>query len=361
MDLLEKTLSEIEPSDKSMKQKVKIKWDKIGKPLGSLGKLEEIGIKIAGMTGKYTNEIKKKAIIVMAADNGIFEENIASSPKIFTKILVENTAAGITGVSSLAKYTNTDVYVVDLGVDAEIEDETVIHRKIAYGTKNFTKEPAMTYSEAVKAIEHGISIADDLYKKGYDIIGVGELGIGNTTTSSAILTVLSDLSVDETCGLGAGLTAEQYENKKRVIREGINKNKPNPNDPIDILSKVGGFDIAGMCGVFLSAAKNKKPAVIDGFISSAAALCAVRLKPEVKDYILPSHLSKEPAALYMLKELDLEPMLNLHMRLGEGSGCPIAFQIIETALYLEENMGTFEDMKIDSSILLDMREQDDLK
>lgn len=358
MSLLEDTLKEIKGADKDAILKSKDKWDKLGKPLGSLGTLEDLGMKISGMTGNITNSVKKRAIVVLAGDNGIYEENIASSPKEFTVILVENTAGGLTGVATLAKYTNSDVFVVDLGVDGEIEHEDVIKRKIAYGTKNFTKGPAMTREECIKAIEHGIEIADNLFKDGYEMLGVGELGIGNTTTSSAILSVLSDLDPETTCGLGAGLTPEQYENKLRVIKKGISVNNPDPKDPIDVISKIGGFDIAGMVGVYLSAAKNRRPVVIDGFISSAAALCAVRLNEDVKDYLIPSHLSKEPAAEYMLEELGLEAMVNMKMRLGEGSGCPLAFQLIDTALFVEENMGTFKELKIDSSILLDMREEE---
>lgn len=357
MKLLEETLEKIKAGNKETKEKVKIKWDRLGKPLGSLGRLEEIGIKIAGMTGKTENTVEKRAIIILAGDNGVYEENIASSPQVFTKILVDNTAGGLTGVATLAKYVNSDIYVIDLGVDGEIDHPDVIQRKLAYGTDNFTKGPAMSYGDAVKAIEIGIEEADKLFCEGYDMLGVGELGVANTTTSSAILSVLTGLGPEITCGLGAGLTPEQFDLKKEVIERGIEFNRPNPADPIDVIAKLGGFDIAGMCGVYLSAAKNRKPVVIDGFISAAAALCAVRLKPEVKDYLLPSHLSNEPAARRVLEELGLEAFVNLEMRLGEGSGCPLGFQIIDIALFTENNMGTFDDLKIDSSILLDMRKK----
>ena len=214
----------------------------------------------------------------------------------------------------------------------------------------------MTYEEAVKSIEVGIEIGDRLFEEGYDILGTGELGMGNTTTSAALLTVFSGLDVSLTCGRGAGITEEQYEHKKQTILKGIEVNKPNKEDPIDVISKVGGFDIGGMCGLFLSGAKNGIPVVIDGFISSAAALCAVRLNPVVRDYIIPSHLSNEPGAKYMLDELGLEPMLNLKMRLGEGSGCPLAFQIIDAALYTQENMGTLKKPP-SISVLVDIREE----
>ncbi len=357
MNILESCLKNIKASDREMQIEVKEFWDALGKPLGSLGTLEDLAIQIGGITGKLQNKVDKKAIIVMASDNGIYEENIASSPQEFTAILAENTAKGITGVSTIAKYVNSDVFVVDVGIMRDLENETIINRKIAYGTKNFLKESAMSYEDAIKAIEIGIEETDQLCNLGYNLIGVGELGVANTTTSSAVLTALTGLDVDITCGVGAGLTSEQLELKKRVIKEAIEFHKPDQNDPIDIISKVGGFDIAAMCGSFLSAAKNRVPVVIDGFISTIAAICAVRLDKNVKDYIIPSHQSKETGAIKALEELDLEPMVNLKMRLGEGSGCPLAFQIIDLSLFIQENIGTFEDLNIDSSILLDMRKK----
>lgn len=357
MNILESCLKNITASDGEMKIEVKEFWDALGKPLGSLGTLEDLAIQIGGITGKLHNKVDKRAVIVMAADNGIYEENIASSPQEFTAILAENTAKGITGVSTIAKYVNSDVFVVDVGIMTDLENEKIIDRKIAYGSKNFLKEAAMSYEDAIKAIEIGIEETDQLCNLGYNLIGVGELGVANTTTSSAVLTALTGLDVDITCGVGAGLTSEQLELKKKVIKEAIGFHKPDQNNPIDIISKVGGFDIAAMCGSFLSAAKNRVPVVIDGFISTIAAICAVRLNENVKDYIIPSHQSKETGAIKALEELDLEPMVNLKMRLGEGSGCPLAFQIIDLSLFIQENIGTFEDLNIDSSILLDMRKK----
>jgi nicotinate-nucleotide--dimethylbenzimidazole phosphoribosyltransferase len=215
----------------------------------------------------------------------------------------------------------------------------------------------MTYEEAVKSIEIGIEVGNALYNEGYDILGTGELGIGNTSTSAAVLKVFADYDIDVISGKGAGLTDEQLKNKINVIMKGIEINKPNKKDPIDVLAKVGGFDIGGMCGLFLSAAKNRKPIIVDGYISSAAALIAAKLNPLVKDFILPSHLSNEPGAKYVLDELNLKPMVYLNMRLGEGTGCPFAFQIIEAALYTLENMGTFEDAQMDSNVLVNIREE----
>ncbi len=356
MNLLKETLSLITPTKEEAKELVREKWDGLVKPIGSLGTLEDVTIKIAGITGKIKNSIEKRAIVIMSGDNGVVEEGVSAAPQIFTRVLADCMTKGITGVATLGKYTNTDIITVDIGMKGDIDNPGIINKKIAHGTKNFTKEPAMTYEEAIKAIEIGIEIGDKLFNDGYDILGTGELGIGNTTTSAAVLSILADLDVDITCGKGAGLTEEQYSKKKEAIRKGIDLNKPNKNDPIDVISKVGGFDIGGMCGLFLSAAKNKKPVIVDGFISSAAALCAVKLNPLVREYIIPSHLSGEPGAKNMMDELGLKPMLNLGMRLGEGSGCPLAFQIIETALFTLENMGTFEEAALDGNLLVDIRE-----
>lgn len=356
MSLLKDTLEKISPCDKEAKETTREKWDNLVKPIGGLGTLEEMTIKISGMTGNTINKLDKRCVVVMSADNGIVEEGVSAPPQVFTKILAESTASGLTGVATIAKCTDTDVCVVDIGINGEANHKDIVNKKIQNGTKNFVKEAAMSYEDAIKAIEVGIELGDELYAKGYDILGVGELGIGNTSTSTAILCTIADLDVKDICGKGGGLTKEQYEAKKGTIQRGIDKNKPNKEDIIDVISKVGGFDIAGMCGLYLSAAKNKKPIVIDGLISSVAALCALKLNENVRDYMLPSHLSNEPGARYVMKELGLDPILNLTMRLGEGSGCPLAFQILDTAMYTLENMGTFEQASLNSEVLVDIRE-----
>ncbi|WP_077369336.1 nicotinate-nucleotide--dimethylbenzimidazole phosphoribosyltransferase [Anaerosalibacter sp. Marseille-P3206] len=355
MGLLEETLKSIVPADEEAKEKAKERLDNFTKPIGALGVLEEIVIKMAGITGNIHNQIKNKNTVVMCADNGVVAQGVSACPQYFTKFLTENLIKGYTGVSVLSKLVGSEVTTVDIGVNAEIDEPKVINRKVAYGTKDMTKGPSMTREEAIKAIEVGIEIADKLYSEGVDILGTGEMGIGNTTSSAAVLSVFSGLDPETTCGKGAGLTEEQYQNKINCVKKAIELNKPNKEDALDVLSKVGGFDIAGMCGCFLSAAKNRKPIVIDGFISSAAALCAVNFNPLVKDYLFPSHLSKEPGAVYMAKELGLKPMLNLEMRLGEGSGCPLAFEMIEAALYIMDNMATFEESRLDKDSLIDIR------
>lgn len=355
LDLLRETLNIIKESDK---EAIKSSWnmiDNLTKPIGSLGVLEEIAAKISGITGKINNIISKKNIVIMCSDNGVFEEGVSCCPQEVTAIVTENFTKGITGVCNLAKHAGSDITVVDLGVKKDFNNLNIINKKVAYGTKNIAKGPAMTRLEAINCIEIGIDIVDELVAKGYDLLGTGEMGIGNTTTSAAVLSVLSKIPSDEVVGRGAGLTNIQLENKKRVVREAIEINISGDEDVIDVMAKVGGFDIAGICGCYLGAAKNRIPIVIDGFIASTAALCAYRLNKDVKDYIFPSHLSAEPGAILVMKELGLTPMINLNMRLGEGTGCPLAFNIIEASLTTINNMATFEEAKIDRENYVDIR------
>ena len=355
MKLLKETLELISQVDYDAKQTAMKRIDNLAKPIGSLGTLESIAAKMSGITGNAHNRISKRNVIVMCADNGVVDEGVSTCPKSFTATLTENLTRSSTGISLLSEFTGTDVTVVDIGVDGVFDNPLIVDKKVAMGTNNIAKEAAMTYEQAVAAIEAGIEIVDRLCSDGYDILGTGEMGIGNTTTSAAVLSSLSGLSPEVTAGKGAGLTEEQYENKKNVIKKALELSSPDSDDPIDVISKVGGYDIAGLCGCFLGAAKNKKPIVIDGFISSAAALCAVRLSGHVREYLFPSHLSDEPGAAYVMKELGLEPMLNLHMRLGEGSGCPLAFQIIDSALYLMQKMPTFREASLESEVYVDIR------
>ncbi|KZL90827.1 nicotinate-nucleotide--dimethylbenzimidazole phosphoribosyltransferase [Clostridium magnum] len=357
MGLLEETLISIKPANKEVVEKAWNIIDGLTKPIGSLGELEEIAAKISGVTGKTYNKINKKSVVIMCSDNGVCEEGVSNNPQETTAIVTNNFTKGITGVCVLSQFANSDVTVVDVGIKSDINNPKVINKKVEYGTKNIAKEAAMTRIQAIQAIEAGIEVVDNLVKDGYDLLGTGEMGVGNTTTSAAVLSALSDFPVDVVVGKGSGLTEEQYVNKKMVVQRAIDINKPDKNDPIDVLSKVGGFDIAGICGCFLGAAKNRTPIVIDGFISSAAAVCACRLNPKVKDFLFPSHLSAEPGAEYMMKELGLSPMLNLRMRLGEGSGCPLAFNIIEAALHAMNNMATYEEAALNRSAYVDIREK----
>jgi nicotinate-nucleotide--dimethylbenzimidazole phosphoribosyltransferase len=361
MELLKNTLQCIEPLDKEAMKEAWERLDSLTKPIGSLGELENIIARMAGITGKVHNKINKKNVVIMCSDNGVEEEGVSNCPKSVTATVTNNFTKEITGVYVLSKFVGSDITIVDVGVDAEFNNLKIIDRKVAYGTMNMMKGPAMTREQTIKAMEVGIGIIDDLVKEGYDLFGTGEMGVGNTATSAAILSVLSGLEVGLSVGKGSGITEEQFIKKKSVVTKAIEVNKPDKNDVIDVLSKVGGFDIAGLCGCFLAAAKNRVPIVIDGFISGAAALCAYKLNPLVKEYIFSSHLSAEPGAAFVMKEIGLKPMLNLNMRLGEGSGCPLAFNIIEAALFTMDNMGTFEEASLDSKKYIDIRDKTDCK
>jgi nicotinate-nucleotide--dimethylbenzimidazole phosphoribosyltransferase len=355
LNLLKETTDSIKPLYSECVVKAWQRIDNLTKPIGSLGGLEEIAAKLIGITGKTNNSINKKNIIIMCADNGVTEEGVSACPQNITAIVTKNFTKHITGVCKLAQYSNSDITVVDVGVNADFDNKTIINKKIAYGTKNMAIGPAMTKDEAIRAIEVGIETVNGLVSSGYDLLGTGEMGIGNTTTSAAVLSVLSGMNSDLVVGKGSGLTQMQYENKKSVVKRSIQVNAPNKNDVIDVLAKVGGFDIAALCGCFLAAASLRVPIVIDGFISSAAALCAYRINPLCKEYMFPSHLSAETGAIYMMNELNLTPMLNLNMRLGEGSGCALAFNIIEAALYTINNMATFQEAEIIKDCYVDIR------
>lgn len=353
--LFKDTIEKIQPSDRETMNRTKKKIDNLTKPIGSLGELENISIKISGITGKLENTIHKKNIIIMCADNGVVEEGVSACPKELTTTVTNNFTRNITGVGVLSAFTNTKLTVIDIGVDSDSLNELVIDKKVAYGTQNIINGPAMSREQAIQAIEVGIETVDRLVEDGVDLIGTGEMGIGNTTTSIAVLSALTNIDPSILCGKGSGLTDIQFEKKKKIIKAAIDLNQPDQDDAIDIISKVGGFDIAGLCGCFLGAAKNKVPIVIDGIISSIAALCAKRINSDIVDYAFTSHLSAEPGAKHILDELGLTAMLNLNMRLGEGSGCPLAFNIIEASLFTMQNMGTFEDANIINDFLVDIR------
>jgi len=357
MNLLKETIEKISASDKAMYKKAKEEWDKLAHPPGSLGRLETLTSRIIAMTGDLNYRTDKKAWVVMSSDNGITEEGVSVIPQSVTCQLVRNMLSGITCAATLAKNSNIDMFIVDIGLVEDIADDKLINRKIQYGTKNFSKGSAMTREDAIKSIEAGIEIGDDLFNKGYKIIATGELGIGNTSTSAAVLSALYNLDVDVTSGKGSGISQEMYDNKKRAIKVGLEVNKPDSNDPIDIIAKVGGFDIGGMTGLYLSAAKNKIPVVIDGFISAVAANLAMAFTKDAVDYMIPSHKSKELGAIIAMEKLGLDPVVDLEMRLGEGTGCPFVMDIIDKAFYVLWNMGRFEKARIDDSELVDLRKE----
>lgn len=344
---LKDVLSSIKELDKDAMEMSQKRWNSIAKPLNSLGLLEEVVIKMAGITRNPNIDIKKRAVVVMCADNGVVEEGVTQTGQEVTAIVAENMVKGDTSVDNMAKCANVDVIPVDIGIARDMHIDGLIENKLMYGTNNMTKEPAMAKDTAIEAIECGIRIVKDLKDKGYGIIATGEMGIGNTTTSSAIAAVLLSRDVEEVTGRGAGLSSIGLDKKINAIKKAIEINKPKKEDPIDVLSKVGGLDIAGLVGVFIGGAALNIPLVIDGFISAVAALVAVKICPAVKSYIIPSHLSKEPAAIAIMKELNLKPFIDCNMCLGEGTGAVAIIPLLDMALSVYGNMSTFEEINVD--------------
>lgn len=343
---LEQTINSIQPIDEVSCTSCLNYWNQMGKPLHSLGKLETLWEQLAGIQRTVHPLVAKRALVVMCADNGVVAEGVTQTGQEVTAIVAENFFDDLTCTSILCKKNNCDRFVVDIGM--AVDTPRTIRRKVAYGTKNMTKEPAMTRAQALAALRTGIELAEQLKKEGCQIIATGEMGIGNTTTSSAVTAVLLEQTVDAVTGRGAGLSDEGLERKKDAIRRAIAINRPDPADPIDVLSKVGGFDLAGLAGVFLGGAAVGLPVVIDGFISLAAALLATRIAPDCAAYMIPSHQSKEPGARLILEALHLEPGLCMDMCLGEGSGAVALLPFLDMAAEIYEHMGTFDDIHVEA-------------
>lgn len=352
---LKRLLESIKPLDEQAMAAARARQDSLAKPPHSLGKLEDISVKLAGITGQLFNPMDRRRVIIFASDNGIAHEGVASAPQSVTLSQTINFTRGLTGVAVLAKHFSAELDVVDVGIDADFTQPGVTDRKIAHGTKNFAREPAMTRAECLRAVMTGVERARLAKTDGVQVIGIGEMGIGNTSTSSAVLSVLLDLPAKDTVSRGAGINDAAYLKKVRLIDEAIARYSPDPADPIDVISKVGGFDIAAMCGAFLGAAAEGLPVVIDGFISAVAALCAFRLCPLSAGTMFSSHMSREKGYMLAMNDMDLQPILNLDMRLGEGSGCPIAFEIMSAAQSVIRNMATFAEAAINDDYLAEIR------
>ena len=349
---LDALVREVLPLDRSAMTAAEEYQARLAKPPGSLGRLEGLSIQLAGITGHVHNALNKKQLLVFAADNGVVAEGVSSAPQSVTKQQTINLMRGKTGAAVLAKHFGCGLTVCDVGVNADIYESAVLNRKIAYGTQNICTGPAMTREQTLQAILTGAEIAGTVDA---DVIGVGEMGIGNTTTSSAVLAVLLGADVEAVTGRGGGITEESFRKKKAVIRTAIEVNRPDRDDVVGVLSKVGGFDLAAMCGAFLGAAAARRPAVIDGLISAAAALCAVRLCPNVRGYLVPSHASFEIGYRLAMEAMDLRPLFDLGMRLGEGSGCPLAFQVLDAACAVINDMATFDEAGINDDYLDEIR------
>ena len=348
-------LDSVLPLDEAAMTAARERQAQLAKPPGSLGRLEDLSIQLAGITGKVHNKIEKKHLLVFAADNGVVAEGVSSAPQSVTLMQTINLTRAKTGASTLCKHFGCGITVCDVGVNADIKEPKVLNRKIAYGTQNIVNGPAMSREQAMQAIMTGIELARNTDA---DVIGIGEMGIGNTTTSSAVLSVLLDADVDAVTGRGGGITDASFLKKKQVIKTAIDVNKPNKTDVIDVLAKVGGFDIAAMCGAFLGCAATRRPVVIDGFISAVAALCACKLCPNAVQYFIPSHASYEIGYKLAMDAMNLQPLFLLGMRLGEGSGCPLAFEILDAACAIINDMATFDQAGIDDGYLDEIREGD---
>ncbi|MDD5093051.1 MAG: nicotinate-nucleotide--dimethylbenzimidazole phosphoribosyltransferase [Dehalococcoidia bacterium] len=341
---LEQTVRSIKPLDRSSIDAARMRQDQLTKPQGSLGKLEELSIRLAGITANPRPKIQRKAIIVMAADHGVAAAGVSLYPQEVTRQMVLNFVNGGAAINVLARHMGARVVVVDMGVIGGFEpNPKLICEMIDFGTRDMTKGPAMSRRQALDAIEAGIRVVESEIARGLDIVGTGDMGIGNTTASSAICACMTGMPVERVTGRGTGLGDDQLAQKIKMIEKALQINRPNPQDALDVLAKVGGFEIGGLAGVMLGAAANRVPVVIDGFISGAAALIAAGLAPVTKDYFIAAHLSVESGHRVLLDHMGLKPVLDFDMRLGEGTGAALAMNIVEASARILDEMATFDE------------------
>ena len=345
---LEEVIQGIVPADQEAMSRAKARWDSIAKPLGSLGLLEDAVIRVAGMTGSPDVDLSRRAVVVMCADNGVVAQGVTQTGQEVTAIVAENMSSGDTSVCAMSRAAGAEVVPVDVGVARPLTGARIVQRNIRRGTADMTLGPAMTREEAVRAVLTGVEVARELRGRGVRLLATGEMGIGNTTTSSAVAAVLLGKPAEDMTGRGAGLSSEGLQRKIQAIETAIAVNRPDPADALDVLHKVGGLDIAGLAGVFLGGALCRTPVLVDGFISSVAALVAGRLCPAAKDYMLGSHASEEPASRLVLSELGLRPFLYAGMRLGEGTGAVAVMPLLDMGLAVYREMATFEDTNIEA-------------
>jgi len=345
-------LSSIKNTNGKFAEEAQNRLDNLTKPQGSLGRLEEFAKQLVAITETQMPDLDKKVVFTFAGDHGVAEEGVSAFPKEVTPQMVLNFINGGAGINVLARHAGAEVVVVDIGVDYDFAarglkpSPAFVSSKIVSGTKNMRKGPAMSRDEAEKCIQVGIGLANEYAKRGYKIFGTGEMGIANTTPSSAITAVLTGKSVEDITGRGTGINDEAWKNKVQVIKDSIAVNKPDSNDPVDVLSKVGGAEIAGIAGLIIGAAANKIPVVIDGFISTAGALIAYLIEPKTKDYMFAAHMSQEVGHKSILEKIGLRPILDLDMRLGEGTGAALAMLIIDGGLRIYREMATFAEAAV---------------
>ncbi|GAB4390831.1 MAG: nicotinate-nucleotide--dimethylbenzimidazole phosphoribosyltransferase [Thermodesulfovibrionales bacterium] len=342
--MIRETIERIRPVDEAAAETARRRLDSLTKPRGSLGRLEEMAVRLAAITASPMPELGRKAIFTFAADHGVAAEGVSAYPREVTRQMVMNFLRGGAAINALARHAGAEVVVVDIGVDYDFGDaDGLVREKVVMGTGNMACGPAMAMHEAVRCVEAGIRLAEGFARGGAGVLGTGDMGIGNTTASSAIASVMTGRPAAEVTGRGTGISDETLGAKVRVIERAIEVNRPDPSDPLGVLAKVGGAEIGGIAGLCLGAAANRLPVVVDGFISTAGALIAAALAPEAAQYMFAAHLSKEKGHKAMLERLGLEPMLDLGMRLGEGTGAALAMTVLEAALRAYREMATFEE------------------
>ena len=341
---LQELISKIQPLDESAMQAARLRQDNLTKPRGSLGQLEGLSIQIAGITGEEQPAIQHKVVTTMAGDHGVVAEGVSAYPSEVTPQMVLNFLYGGAAINVLARHVGARVTVVDMGVATEMEPHPdLVNKKIALGTNNIAQGPAMSHEQAIMAIEAGAQVVQAELEKGLDILATGDMGIGNTTPSAAIAAVITRRSPAEIVGRGTGVDDAGLLRKITAVERALEVNQPDPEDGLDILSKVGGFEIGGLTGAILAAAAHRKPVVVDGFISTAAAMIAVSLAPQARDYLISAHRSDELGHHIMLEWLGLEPLLDLQLRLGEGTGAVLAMSLAEAACKILSEMATFSE------------------
>ena len=350
MNRLTATLNRIAPLDAELLQQTQTRLDNKTKPPGSLGRLEEFARKLVAITGQSQPDLTKKVIFTFAGDHGVVEEGVSAFPKEVTPQMVFNFLRGGAGVNVLASHAGAEVRVVDVGVDFDFENcPGLIHRKVSHGTANLAKGPAMTREQCLAAIAVGLDLADQCVTEGVGLVGTGEMGIGNTTPSSAIIAAISGLSTEQVTHRGTGINDQALQAKINAIKQGLTINRPDPADPLDVLTKVGGLEIAAITGLILGCAANRIPVVVDGFISTAGALIASELHPQVKEYLFAAHESVEIGHSFMLERIGVRPILHLDMRLGEGTGAALAMPLLEASVKILAEMATFEQAGVSAS------------
>lgn len=346
---LQSILSSITNTNGKYAEQAQERLDNLTKPQGSLGRLEEFAKQLVAISESDMPELDKKVVFTFAGDHGVAEEGVSAFPKEVTPQMVLNFIHGGAGINALARHSGADVVVVDIGVDYDFGDlkkDGFVSRKIISGTKNMRKGPAMTRDETEKCMQVGIELANEYAKKGYKIFGTGEMGIANTTPSSAITNIITGKTVEDITGRGTGINDDAWKNKVQVIKDSIKVNNPDPSDPMDVLAKLGGAEIAGIAGLIIGAAANKIPVVVDGFISTAGALIAFLIEPKTRDYMFAAHMSQEIGHRAILEKIGLRPILDLDMRLGEGTGAALAILVIEAGLKIYKEMATFAEAEV---------------